>query len=145
MATSGMIFSIELALLRKDMNTCKRYLEKAFQLNSGNAFVLDLEIEIRLLQVIYHFLAGDMDFVHLLVVRTQKYLQRKGITLSTSNKVQWFLSVREIVRADQQNENPPEFVTNTINNLLKGPDAVFGLLLRRLVDKDEPAYLSNAA
>ncbi|MEP7235645.1 MAG: hypothetical protein ABI778_10145, partial [Ignavibacteriota bacterium] len=50
MATSGMIFYIELALLRKDMNACKRALEKAFQLNSGSAFVLDLEIEIRLLQ-----------------------------------------------------------------------------------------------
>jgi hypothetical protein len=145
MATSGMIFSIELALLRKDMNKCKRFLEKAFQLNAGSAFVLDLEIEIRLLQVIYHFLAGDMDFVHLLVIRTQKYLQRKGITLSTSNKVQWFLSVREIVRADQQNENPPQVVMDTIGDLLKGPDAVFGLLLRRLVDKDEPAYLSHAA
>ncbi len=145
MATSGMIFLIELALLRKDMNTCKRYLEKAFQLNAGSAFVLDLEIEIRLLQVIYHFLSGDMDFVHLLVIRTQKYLQRKGITLTTSNKVKWFLSVREIIRADQQNENPPEVVTDTITELLKGPEAVFGLLLRRLVDKDEPAYLSHAA
>jgi hypothetical protein len=86
-----------------------------------------------------------MDFVHLLIIRTQKYLQRKGITLTTSNKVQWFLSVREIVRADQQNENPPEFVADTISDLLKGPEAVFGLLLRRLVDKDEPAYLSHAA
>jgi hypothetical protein len=34
---------------------------------------------------------------------------------------------------------------NTIDDLLKGPEAVFGLLLRRLVDKNEPAYLSNAA
>ena len=81
----------------------------------------------------------------MLIFSTQKYLQHKGITLSTSNEVQWFLSVREIVRADQQNENPPQVVLDTIKDLLHGPEAVFGLLLRRLVDKDEPAYLSNAA
>lgn len=145
MATSGMIFYIELSLLRKDPNKCKRYLEKAFQLNTGSAFAVDLEIEIRLLQVMYHYLIGDTDFIHHLIIRAQKYLQRKGITLTTSNKVQWFLSVREIIRADQHHEDPPPFVTETIGNLLKGQDAVFGLLLRRLVDNDKPAYISSNA
>jgi hypothetical protein len=140
-ATSGAIFHIELSLLRKDPNKCKRYLEKAFQLNTGSAFAVDLEIEIRLLQLMYHYLIGDLDFIHLLVTRAQKYLQRKGITLTTSNKVQWFLSVREIAKADQQHENPPAVVTDTINDLLKGQDAVLGLLLRRLVDQDVPAHI----
>lgn len=144
-ATAGVIFHIELSLLRKDPNKCKRYLERAFQLNTGEAFSVDLEIEIRLLQVMYHYLIGDMDFIHHLITRAQKYLQRKGITLTTSNKVQWFLSVREIIRADQQNENPPEFVNDAIENLLKGQDAVLGLLLRRLIDHEKPAYISNAA
>ncbi|MDP4219176.1 MAG: hypothetical protein Q8896_01960, partial [Bacteroidota bacterium] len=145
MATSGMIFYIELSLLRKDANKCKKYLEKAFQLNTGSAFAVDLEIEIRLLQVMYHYLIGDIEFIHHLIIRAQKYLQRKGITLTTSNKVQWFLSVREIIRADQHHEDPPPFVTDTINSLLKGQDAVFGLLLRRLVDSDKPAYISSNA
>ncbi len=144
-ATSGMIFYVELSLLRKDPNKCKKYLDKAFQLNTGSAFAVDLEIEIRLLQVLYHYLIDDLDFIHHLIIRAQKYLQRKGLTLTTSNKVQWFLSVREIIRAEQQHEDPPQFVTETIGHLLKGQDAVLGLLLRRLVDNEKPVYLSSNA
>ena len=140
-ATSGAIFHIELSLLRRDPNRCKRYLEKAFQLNSGSAFAVDLEIEIRLLQVMYHYLIGDLDFIYHLVTRAQKYLQRKGIKVSTSKKVQWFLSVREIAKAYQHHHDPPSYVMDTINNLLKGQDAVLGLLLRRLIDKDIPAHI----
>jgi tetratricopeptide (TPR) repeat protein len=140
-ATAGAIFHIELSLLRRDPNRCKRYLEKAFQLNSGSAFAVDLEIEIRLLQVMYHYLIGDLDFIYHLVTRAQKYLQRKGIKVSTSKKVQWFLSIREIVKAYQHHQDPPSYVMDTINNLLKGQDAVLGLLLRRLIDKDVPAHI----
>src|SRR6185436_16378464 len=102
---------------------------------------VDLEIEIRLLQLMYHYLVGDHDFINLLVTRAQKYLQRKGITLTSSNKVQWFLSVREIVKAGQLHEDPPPVVDETINSLLKGQDAILGLLLRRLVNQDMPAYM----
>ena len=138
MATSGVIFSIELALLRGDMNKARRNLDKAFQLNTGSAFVADLEFEIRLLQIIYHYLIGDYDFVLLLITRAQKYLQRKGITLTTSHKVQWFLSVREILKAHQERQDPPDSVSKTIDGLKQSADAVFGILLNRLVD-DPPS------
>jgi len=140
-ATSGVIFYVELSLLRRDPSKTKRYLEKAFQLNSGSAFTVDLEIEIRLLQVMYHYLIGDYDFINHLVTRAQKYLQRKGLKLTTSDKVQWFLSVREIAKAVRHHEDPPAYVTETINNLLKGQDAVLGLLLRRLVNQEVPAHI----
>ncbi|MEI8135617.1 MAG: tetratricopeptide repeat protein [bacterium] len=140
-ATAGIIFHIELALLRRDPSKCKRYLEKAFQLNTGSAFAVDLEIEIRLLQIMYHFMIGDFDFIYHLVTRAQKYLQRKGMKLTTSQKVQWFLSVRELAKAKQQHEDVPEAVTETINGLLKGQNAVLGLLMRRLMNQESPAYL----
>jgi hypothetical protein len=132
MATMGSLSYAKLYLRSGQLDRAKYFIDLGFELIAKN-FYIQYEIELRILETVYFYLAGDEEFAETLSVKHLKYLQSKGFTLRTSRYYPWFFTLIAAIISEKTGVRPFTAKQEAkLRDFDEGPARLYGIFLRMM-------------
>jgi tetratricopeptide (TPR) repeat protein len=121
-----------IALLDKNMDEARRYIEEAFRYNSGRSYAYLTDIRLRFLEVVTAYMAQDWHLASTLIARTLQFMHRKKVRIAASDYGYYFKFVNAAIRYRETGNPIPQKIIERIKR--NGHTRFFSLLLEKVGD-----------